>query len=425
VVNCRCDCANRQIAFAAIAPNGSNLTLSDSGRQRPFLIPQRLRYVPAPIDEWVPLLHSNAIKPCQIKTAKLLGRQIVIYRGHDGMLGVLEDRCPHRGVNLSLGKVNGSWLQCSYHGWSLDKKGRVCNAPGLGALDLQARNYAAREACGLVWVFLGDPAASEMIPLPEVAPYATSQSIDVLLSADVKTHWSFALDNGLDLFHDHLHTGMPLFFKIRALEHCGPNADAFNVRYEATLRTIFNRPRPGHIDLQVKRNMVRLDFDGLPVIHACSTPRSANGAEITLWWLISFPSRLGLRLSRKLWTPFVSRAMMRAFHQDTEVLESEQAAFDCAPRGQCEVNPVIAAVHDHMETLLVRYTERALNRGLGISEISAETMASLVRRRELAVLGRQEGKLRLLEPQQVIDLLASQRTGPGLQYQHVGVMNTM
>jgi hypothetical protein len=41
----------------------------------------------------------------------------------------------------------------------------------------------------------------------------------------------------------------------------------------------------------------------------------------------------------------------------------------------------------------------------------------------LAVLGRQEGKLRLLEPQQAIDLLASQRTGPGLQYQHIAVMN--
>ncbi len=369
------------------------------------------------------MLPSKAIKPRQIRTAKLLGRQIVIYRGQDGTLGVLEDRCPHRGVNLSLGKVNGSWLQCSYHGWSLDKKGRVCDAPGLGALDLQARNYAAREAYGLVWVFLGDPSVSEMIPLPEVAPYATSESIDVLLSAEVRTHWSFALDNGLDLFHDHLHTGMPLFFKVHALEHCGPNADAFHARYEATLRTIFNRPRPGHIDLQVKGNMVRLDFDGLPVIHACATPRSANGTEITLWWLISFPSRLVLRLSQKLWTPFVSRAMMEAFHQDTEVLESEQAAFERASGMQCEVNPVIAAVHDHMETLLVRYTERALNRGLGISEISAETMASLVRRRELAVLGRQEGKLYLLEPQQVLDLLTSQRTGPGLQYQHIGVMN--
>lgn len=403
--------------------NGINLTSTDSGRQQPYLIPKRLRYVPAPIDEWVLVLPSKAIKPGHISTAKLLGRQIVIYRGHDGTVGVLEDRCPHRGVNLSLGKVNGSWLQCSYHGWSLDNKGRVCDAPGLGALDLQARSYAAREAYGLVWVFLGDPSVSEMFPLPEVAPYATSESIDVLLSADVKTHWSFALDNGLDLFHDHLHEGMPLFFKIHALEHCGPSADAFNVRYEATLRTIFNRPRPGHVDLQVKGNMVRLDFDRLPVIHACATPRSASGTEITLWWLISFPSQLGLRLSRKLWTPFVSRVMMEAFHQDTRVLESEQAAFDSAPGVQCEVNPVIAAVHDHMETLLVQYMERALSRGVGISEISAETMAALVGRRELTVLLCQEGKLRLLEPQQAIDLLASQRTGPGLQYQHIAVMN--
>src|SRR5256885_2975938 len=46
-------------------------------------------------------------------------------------LGVLEDRCPHRGVNLSLGKVNGSWLQCSYHGWSLDRKSTRLNSSHL------------------------------------------------------------------------------------------------------------------------------------------------------------------------------------------------------------------------------------------------------------------------------------------------------
>jgi len=400
------------------------LSVSDSGRQQPYLIPQQLRYVPAPIDEWV-LLSSKAVKPGQVRTARLLGRQVVIYRGLDGTLGVLEDRCPHRGVNLSLGKVTGNWLQCSYHGWSLDHRGRVCYAPGLGTLDLQARHYAVREAYGLVWVFLGDPTAAETVPLPEVRPYATSESVDVFLSADVKTHWSFALDNGLDLFHDHLHSGMPFFFEVHALVHYGPNGEAFSVRYEATLRDRFNRRRPGQIDLQIKGNMIRLDFGGFPVIHAGATPRSSNGAEITLWWLISFPSALGMRLTRTFWTPFIARAMTRAFHQDTEVLESEQAAFDRTPGLQYEVNPVIAAVHDHMEIVLVRYAERALRRGVGVSEISAETMATLVHRREMAVLGRRGGKLQLLEHQQTIDLLTAQRTGTGLQYQHFGVMNAV
>jgi len=387
------------------------------------LLPRGLRYVPYPIDVWVVLLRSKAIAPGEIKTAKLLGQQIVLYRGQDGALGVLEDRCPHRGVNLSLGKVNQNQLQCSYHGWCLDRNGRVCNAPGLGALELQARAYAVREAYGLVWVFVGDPAAAESIPLPEIAPYATSESIDILLSADVRTHWTFALDNGMDLFHDHLHTGMPLFFKIKAMERCGYDGGIFSVRYAATLRTILNRPRAGNIDLQLEQNIVCLDFSGVPVIHALSTPISASGTEITIWWLVSFPSRLGLRVSRKLWSPLVTRAMLRAFHQDTTILESEQAAFDRGPANQYEVNPVIGALHDHMETMLFRYTERALARGLGVTEISRETLTALINRREVAVLLRVNGKLGLLDPQQSIDLLATRPVERALQYQHVCVVD--
>jgi phenylpropionate dioxygenase-like ring-hydroxylating dioxygenase large terminal subunit len=403
--------------------NGGILSSSDSGLREPFLVARGIRYIPYPIDVWVALLRSKAITPGQIKTAKLLGRQIVVYRGQDGTLGVLEDRCPHRGVNLSLGKVNQNQVQCSYHGWRLDRDGRVCDAPGMGALELRARAYAVCEAYGLVWVFVGERAAAETTPLPRVAPYATSESIDILLSADVRTHWSFALDNGLDLFHDHLHAGMPLFFKVHALEHCGHDGGIFSAGYSATLRTILNRPRAGRIDLRLDQNIVCLDFSGLPVIHALSTPISADGTEIRIWWLVSFPSKLGLRISRKLWSPFVARAMARAFRQDTAVLESEQAAFDRGPGNQYEVNPVIGALHDYMEMMMFRYTERALARGLGVTEISRETFIELAARREVAALRRVNGKLCLLDPQQSIDLPPTRPIGRILQYQHVCVVD--
>ena len=49
---------------------------------------------------------------------KLLGIPIVLFRGRQGDVGVLLDRCPHRNVPLSLGRVLDTGnLECPYHGW--------------------------------------------------------------------------------------------------------------------------------------------------------------------------------------------------------------------------------------------------------------------------------------------------------------------
>jgi phenylpropionate dioxygenase-like ring-hydroxylating dioxygenase large terminal subunit len=385
------------------------------------VVSRRLRHVPSPIDEWFPVLASKVVGLGQIATTRLLGQQIVIYRGFDGTLGAFEDRCPHRGVNLSLGKVNHNGLQCSYHGWTLDPKGKVCSAPGIGALDVCAQHYAVHEAHGLIWLFAGAPEVADTIPLHGLSPYGTAHSVDVRLSVDVRTHWSFALDNGMDLFHHHLHAGMPFFFKVYALQECKVEDCAFIVRYSASLRDIYNRPRDGTIQVRAERNMVCLDFDGLPVIFASATPRSANGAEITVWWMISFPVGSALRFIRKLWTPGIAYMLMRAFRQDTEMLESEQAAFERTRKVQYEVNPVIRALHDYLETVLIQRTEKALSRGVGVTEVQGDDILPQIQRSELAVLICRDGRLQLAEPAEVI---TENRTlaGTALRYQHVCIL---
>ena len=86
---------------------------------------------------------------------------IALYRGADGRLFALENRCAHRQLKLSLGHVDGCNLTCVYHGWSYDGAGKVVGIPhdlfGKSTLKVQVRSYPVQARHGLIWIFPGDP----------------------------------------------------------------------------------------------------------------------------------------------------------------------------------------------------------------------------------------------------------------------------
>src|SRR5262245_49813153 len=86
----------------------------------------------------------------------VLGVPVALFRGADGRPAALLDRCPHRNVPLSLGRlVDGGRLECAYHGWQFDASGRCRVVPGLCGPDdgaeRRAPSFAARERDGFVW----------------------------------------------------------------------------------------------------------------------------------------------------------------------------------------------------------------------------------------------------------------------------------
>src|SRR5262245_52434206 len=88
----------------------------------------------------------------------LLGMPLVLFRDDGGRPAALLDRCPHRNVPLSLGRVLSSGrLECAYHGWQLDGSGRCRTVPGLcdegEAAGRRAPAFAAQDRDGFVWVF--------------------------------------------------------------------------------------------------------------------------------------------------------------------------------------------------------------------------------------------------------------------------------
>ena len=59
-----------------------------------------------------------------------LGEPVVLYRTAENQVVALEDRCCHRQLPLSMGKVLGERLQCGYHGLVFAPDGACVEVPG-------------------------------------------------------------------------------------------------------------------------------------------------------------------------------------------------------------------------------------------------------------------------------------------------------
>lgn len=77
---------------------------------------------------WTPVILARELerKPLAVTLA---GEKLVFFRDAEGRAGALLDRCPHRGVALSLGKVEGGCLVCPFHAWEFDRQGQVTHVP--------------------------------------------------------------------------------------------------------------------------------------------------------------------------------------------------------------------------------------------------------------------------------------------------------
>ncbi|MBI5517806.1 MAG: Rieske 2Fe-2S domain-containing protein [Deltaproteobacteria bacterium] len=103
----------------------------------------------AELDHWHPALKSEELRARPVGVT-VAGRELVLFRA-GGSVGCLPDRCPHRGMRLSLGTTEAGRLVCPYHGWSYapDGQGR---SPGTPTAKPCAEALETVERDGAVWV---------------------------------------------------------------------------------------------------------------------------------------------------------------------------------------------------------------------------------------------------------------------------------
>jgi phenylpropionate dioxygenase-like ring-hydroxylating dioxygenase large terminal subunit len=162
-------------------------------------------------DYWYPVMWSRELtgKP---KAVTLLGTKIVLGRD-GGEPWALADRCPHRGVPLSLGtREFPGTISCPYHGWTFDvKTGGLCavitdgpDSPMVGKASVT--RYPTAERLGLVWVYLSDQPekAADVPPVEAHIPAELTSAATVVvgrIEPGRRGNWRYATENGFDEGH--------------------------------------------------------------------------------------------------------------------------------------------------------------------------------------------------------------------------------
>ena len=118
---------------------------------------------------WYAAAWSNEVREGQLLGRTLLDEPVVMWRA-DGRAVALADRCSHRGVPLSLGRIVDGTLQCGYHGVCFDAAGACVKIPGQGVPQsaLGVRAYPLTERHGFVWLWFGDPEFADPALVPDV-----------------------------------------------------------------------------------------------------------------------------------------------------------------------------------------------------------------------------------------------------------------
>jgi 4beta-methylsterol monooxygenase len=189
---------------------------------------------------WYAVEFSKKVRPSQVIEVTWWKNSIAVYRDASGTLSALENRCAHRQLPLSCGRVEGSRLVCQYHGWKYEGSGRcveISHELGKGRERLPkiaVRSYPVKERYGLIWIFPGDPALAESVPLPEIPELSGPDPWPIIpIDVTIGSHFSMIVENVCDFNHAYLHRYKEPFVDPK-LVHYGREGDTVSVTYKTS-----------------------------------------------------------------------------------------------------------------------------------------------------------------------------------------------
>ena len=185
---------------------------------------QRARAAGLDPNYWYAVERDKNVRPGEVREIVFWKLSVALFRGEDGRLRAIRNRCAHRQLKLSLGEVQGCNLVCAYHGWTYDGDGRVVAVPhdlfGRSKVSLAIASYPIKVRYGLIWIFPGDPVLAEERCIPDIpeleGPHAWPH---IVIDNAWRAHHSIIIDNVSDFTHAHLHRKYEPFSDAKLLGH--------------------------------------------------------------------------------------------------------------------------------------------------------------------------------------------------------------
>jgi phenylpropionate dioxygenase-like ring-hydroxylating dioxygenase large terminal subunit len=149
---------------------------------------------------WHPLAFVHELRDRPL-ARMLMDRPVVLWRDEQTPYAFV-DRCPHRNVPLSAGRVRAGTIACPYHGWRFDGDGRCVEVPGADTVPMvSATRLPVREVAGLLWTCL----AAEPPPFPELPASLHDEAMDRFWwpRSSYEARLLDAIENLLDPAHPH------------------------------------------------------------------------------------------------------------------------------------------------------------------------------------------------------------------------------
>ena len=343
---------------------------------------QKLRAAGMDPDYWYAVEYDRAVPWGRAVEVMFWNTSIVVYRGQDGRLRALENRCAHRQLKLSGGEVNGCHLTCTYHGWTYDGDGRVVHYAhdlfGRAQPEVRIRSFPVTAKHGLIWIFPGDSALAAQRRIPDI-PELTGPNPWARIEVDFtwRAHHSMIIDNVSDFTHAYLHRRYRPFWDAK-LTQCAMQGDRVSLSYATFIgggrfqQYFVDRERGDttSIDLCFDYPYQRSDTGGI-IKHWCFV-LPVNRTTTRVFFLFYFDAfripLLGVRMPRPLMTLAMKIAKMTTVRpllcEDGHAVEAEQAGYEvnfAAPI--VELNPAVHLFQDltirKWEEYLARQQERS------------------------------------------------------------------
>lgn len=138
-----------------------------------------------------------------VKAVRLLGEDLVLFRDESNAYGLLERTCPHRGADLSYGRLEDGGLRCTFHGWLFDARGKCLEQPPepIGSRyfqKVQQTSYPCEERNGIIWAYMGPgrPPA-----FPDLDCFIAPNEYTFAFKGFVDCNWLQVLEVGIDPSH--------------------------------------------------------------------------------------------------------------------------------------------------------------------------------------------------------------------------------